>query len=94
MSYTELNAELVEKLGNLERLCNQIYNTQHGVTCYIKEMERIYSDMCCFSGNYWYYHSFVNRINEKPYSTRIYIECCRALFFIMQIIFQDMREAL
>ncbi len=42
MSYTDLNAELVEEFGNLERLCNQIYNAQHGVTCYIEDMERTY----------------------------------------------------
>ncbi len=43
MSHTEINAKLVEEFGNLERLCSQIYNEKHGVTCYIEEMERTYS---------------------------------------------------
>ncbi len=43
MYYTELNAKLVEEFGNLERLCNQIYNTQHGVTSYIDDMECAYN---------------------------------------------------
>ncbi len=42
MSYTELNARLVEEFGNLERLCSQMYNEQYGVTCYIEDMERTY----------------------------------------------------
>ncbi len=41
-SYTELNIELVEEFGHLERLCGQIYNEQHGVTCYIENMKGIY----------------------------------------------------
>ncbi len=42
MSNTELNAKLVEEFGNLERLCSQMYNEQHGVTCYIEEMKRTF----------------------------------------------------
>ena len=38
MTDTQLNAELVEKFGELERLLGQIYGQQHGVTCYIDEM--------------------------------------------------------
>jgi hypothetical protein len=41
LSYTELNTLLVERFGDLERLCNQIYNAQHGVTNYIMEMENL-----------------------------------------------------
>ncbi len=41
MSYTELNTLLVERFGDLERLCNQIYNAKHGVTNYIMEMEHL-----------------------------------------------------
>lgn len=40
--YTQLNTELVEKFGRLEKLCNEIYGTVHGVTNYIDEMTR-----CC-----------------------------------------------
>ena len=42
MSYQELNVALVEAFGDLERLCNDIYSEQHGVTCYIKDMENSY----------------------------------------------------
>ncbi len=42
MPYTDLNAELVEEFGSLERLCDQIYNARHGVTCYINDMESTY----------------------------------------------------
>lgn len=42
MSYQELNVALVEAFGDLERLCNDIYGEQHGVTCYIKDMENSY----------------------------------------------------
>ncbi len=40
--YTQLNTELVEKFGSLEKLCNEIYCTVHGVTNYIDEMTRCY----------------------------------------------------
>ena len=39
MTYTELNAALVEHFGDLERLCNQSYNEHHGVTSYIEDMK-------------------------------------------------------
>lgn len=42
-TYTELNTQLVEEFGNLERLCNQIYDGQHGVTSYINDMENLSS---------------------------------------------------
>ncbi len=42
LSYMKLNAELVENFGNLERICNQIYDAQHGITCYIEDMEYTY----------------------------------------------------
>lgn len=38
-AYTELNTRLVEAFGDLERLCNQIYDPPHGVTSYINIME-------------------------------------------------------
>lgn len=40
--YTQLNTELVEKFGSLEKLCNEIYCTVHGVTNYIDDMTRCY----------------------------------------------------
>lgn len=39
MTYTELNATLVERFGDLEQLCNQIYHEHHGVTSYIEDMK-------------------------------------------------------
>ena len=39
LTYTELNAALVEHFGDLERLCNQIYHEHHGVTNYIEDMK-------------------------------------------------------
>ncbi len=41
LGYTELNTLLVERFGDLERLCNQIYETHHGVTSYINHMESL-----------------------------------------------------
>lgn len=38
MTYTRLNALLIEYFGELEQLCNQIYQQSHGVTVYIEEM--------------------------------------------------------
>ena len=43
MQCTELNAMLIEHFANLERLCNQIYGTHHGVNSYINEMENTHS---------------------------------------------------
>lgn len=40
--YTQLNTELVEKFGSLEKLCNEIYGAVHGVTNYIDDMTRCY----------------------------------------------------
>ncbi len=37
--YTERNTQLVEAFGDLERLCNQIYEPPHGVSNYIDIME-------------------------------------------------------
>ena len=37
--YAELNTHLVEAFGDLERLCNQIYDPPHGVTSYVNIME-------------------------------------------------------
>lgn len=38
MDNNKLNSELIEKFGELEQLCNQIYCDKHGVTSYIDEM--------------------------------------------------------
>ena len=38
MDNLQLNTGLIEAFGELERLCNQIYGTQHDVTSYIDEM--------------------------------------------------------
>ncbi len=38
-SYAELNTRLVEAFGDLEHLCNQIYDPPHAVTTYINIME-------------------------------------------------------
>ncbi len=38
MDYTKLNAEFVEKFGELEKLCGDIYSQKHGVSCYIDDM--------------------------------------------------------
>ena len=38
MDYTKLNAEFVEKFGELEKLCSDIYSQKHGVSCYIDDM--------------------------------------------------------
>ncbi len=43
MSYLELNSELIEKFGELEQLCNQIYDEPHGVTQYINQMDELES---------------------------------------------------
>ncbi len=42
-NHTQLNTQLIEEFGNLERLCNQIYDDKHGVTNYINDMERLSS---------------------------------------------------
>ena len=34
-----LNLQLVEKFGELEKLCNEIYDDKHGVTLYIEDMK-------------------------------------------------------
>ncbi len=39
MRNTKRNALLVEYFGDLEQVCNQIYNETHGVTTYINEMK-------------------------------------------------------
>ena len=47
--YAELNTHLVEAFGDLECLCNQIYDPPHGVTSYINIMES-----CRIEGNILY----------------------------------------
>ena len=39
MTYTQLNTSLVEKFGEVEKICNQSYNVNHGVTAYIDDMK-------------------------------------------------------
>ncbi len=41
MDHIETNTALIEAFGDLERLCNQIYNDKHGVTVYIDQMKEI-----------------------------------------------------
>lgn len=53
LSYTELNARLVEEFGNLERLCSQMYNEQYGVTCYIEDMNRTYGGSAYITNWEW-----------------------------------------
>lgn len=65
MKYTELNTTLVERFGELEQLCNQIYNAHHGVTNYIDEMESL-----SFRGNVvvsdWdYYFKRLKEVRHK-----------------------------
>lgn len=51
MTYTELNATLVECFGDLEQLCNQIYHEHHGVTNYIEDMKaHAYRGVRCVPG--------------------------------------------
>lgn len=41
MENSERNIMLVERFGDLERICNQIYGDHHGVTCYIEDMKAL-----------------------------------------------------
>ncbi len=41
MTYSEQNIALVERFGDLERLCSQIYGASHGVSSYIDDMIRV-----------------------------------------------------
>lgn len=38
MSYSKLNERLVESFGELEKMCNFVFDDIHGVTCYINKM--------------------------------------------------------
>lgn len=38
MNCKDINYELIEKFGALEKICNQIYGEKHGVTAYIDDM--------------------------------------------------------
>jgi len=46
MNYQELNIALMESFGDLEQLCNQLYDDYHGVTCYIEHMEQLDDKGC------------------------------------------------
>ncbi len=39
--HSKLNTALVESFGELEKLCNQIYGSHHGVTNYIDDMNSL-----------------------------------------------------
>ena len=38
MSYSKLNERLVESFGELEKMCNFVFDDIHGVTCYINKL--------------------------------------------------------
>lgn len=40
MNCKDINYELIEKFGSLEKICNQIYGEKHGVTAYIDDMTK------------------------------------------------------
>lgn len=40
MNCKDINYELIEKFGSLEKICNQIYDEKHGVTAYIDDMTK------------------------------------------------------
>ncbi|MBR6794373.1 MAG: hypothetical protein IKM48_08485 [Clostridia bacterium] len=61
MTYTRLNALLVEYFGELEQLCNQIYQQSHGVTVYIEEMMEL-KDRGAQVVRYWDY--YLKRLKE------------------------------
>ncbi len=52
-TYSELNQAFIEEFANLEKLCNQIYNSKSGVTNYIKEMSELSLDAMLHVEN-WY----------------------------------------
>ncbi len=64
-TYTDLNTNLVEAFGNLERLCNQIYNSQHGVTNYIDEMHSHNYDGKIYVIEWDYYITRLKEIRHK-----------------------------
>lgn len=39
MSYSKLNQSLVESFGELEKMCNFVFDDKHGVTCYIDKLD-------------------------------------------------------
>ena len=41
MQNSKFNYLLIERFAELEKLCNGIYNTKHGVTSYIEHMEKL-----------------------------------------------------
>lgn len=61
MTYTRLNALLVEYFGELEQLCNQLYQQSHGVTVYIEEMMEL-KDHGAQVVRYWDY--YLKRLKE------------------------------
>lgn len=53
MDYTKLNAEFVEKFGELEKLCGDIYSQKHGVSCYIDDMLSKHGERYVFNWDYY-----------------------------------------
>ena len=63
MDYTKLNAEFVEKFGELEKLCGDIYSQKHGVSCYIDDMASKSGERYVF--NWDYYEKRLKDIRHK-----------------------------
>lgn len=53
MDYTKINAEFVEKFGELEKLCSDIYSQKHGVSCYIDDMLSKSGERYVFNWDYY-----------------------------------------
>lgn len=53
MDYTKINAEFVEKFGELEKLCSDIYSQKHGVSCYIDDMLSKRGERYVFNWDYY-----------------------------------------
>ncbi len=63
MDYTKLNAEFIEKFGELEKLCSDIYSQKHGVSCYIDDMASKSGERYVF--NWDYYEKRLKDIRHK-----------------------------
>ncbi|MBE7092831.1 MAG: hypothetical protein E7365_06615 [Clostridiales bacterium] len=53
MDNTKINAEFVEKFGELEKLCGDIYSQKHGVSCYIDDMASKNGERYVFNWDYY-----------------------------------------
>lgn len=63
MDNTKLNAEFIEKFGELEKLCSDIYSQKHGVSCYIDDMASKSGERYVF--NWDYYEKRLKDIRHK-----------------------------